>query len=170
MRLIIVKVMMFFVAFLIGSPVLAISFYGNNPTTPPAHAPALAQVISPEEFSNKVNAISQQTQAGLAQQANTLLPKQPVRPNAAGPAQNTPVIPETPASLPPPTNTVISAPANASSFYGSPASSPATSSSKSQFYTGFGTGIDTKNAAGNTPKTNTQKKPAPNIPKWNIRY
>jgi hypothetical protein len=149
----------------------ALSFFGSSPN-PTTNTATPSRVMSGDEFSNRVNALNQQTQSQLSEQTSAVLPKQQPSTPIAGSSSSNPSAPipmdAPPTQIQPPPSAAVTAPPISSNTTTSfPASNnnvraqPPVSTQQNQTYPGFGTG------STNRPNTNSSSS---NTGGWNIKY
>lgn len=123
------------------------------------------KVLTNDEFSHRLQALNQQTQATLSKETNAALPKQPLPTNSIDGAHKTANTASTinaqPMTMPTAAPTPTIKPAE------QPQAAPA-QPTQQQTYTGFGAGKSDNNTnAAPKPKSNA---PAENSGGWNINY
>lgn len=140
----------------------------TNKTTAPA-----SKVLSPDEFTKRVNSLNEQNQAGLTNQVQQLLSKQPPAPAlppppaplAKTPAATIPPVDESDKNPPPETVAPKSAPTpkNSDETASQAAAPPAPLPVQNQNYSGF---IGANTAPSTTNKNGTQKSNSG----WSVKY
>ena len=142
----------------------------DNTTKTPASA---SKVLSPDEFTKRVNSLNEQNQAGLTNQVQQLLSKQPPAPAlppppaplAKPPAAAIPPADESDKNPPPETAAPKSEPApkDPDETTPQPAAAPAPLPAQSQNYSGF---IGANPGSSTTNKNGTQKSNSG----WSVKY
>ena len=150
-------------------PAFAISFFSHNTdASQTASTDVLPKVMSPSEFSNKVNSLKQTAQSQLTQQAQDILSAGSDSTSTTPPVSGAPVPatapPTTPPTTPTPAPTVVTSPAPPPALTTVPTTTPQNdTTTPSTPYSGFGAGQ-------NTSAPNMQPASGGKQGGWNIQY